>query len=88
MHYWKLKKKMYYRYLKDIVFEYNSTCRDLIKKGISHPMFYGNVIDKSLKFKSDTSELAKPLKNLIHKSYDLATIVDSSMQVYFDNFFL
>jgi hypothetical protein len=24
--------------------QYNSTCRDLIKKGISHPCFYGDII--------------------------------------------
>ena len=39
---------------------------------------YGNVINKATKFKSDTSKLINSLKNLIRKSYDLATIVRPS----------
>jgi len=34
-------------------------------------------------FKSDTSNLVKYMKNLIRKGYDLTTIVNSLMQVYF-----
>jgi len=45
-----------------------STCRDLIKKGISHPCFYGDIINKAKKFKPDTSKLVKSLKNLICKA--------------------
>ena len=48
--------------------QYNSTCRDLIKKGISHPCFYGDIINKVKKFKPDTSTLVKSLKNLICKA--------------------
>jgi hypothetical protein len=33
------------------MYKYNSICRDLVKKGISHPCFFGDVIDKQ--FKSD-----------------------------------
>jgi hypothetical protein len=39
---------------------------------------YGNVINKAKKFKSDTSKLINSLKNLIRKSYNLATIVRPS----------
>ena len=35
------------------------------------------------KFKSDTSRLVNSLNNLICKCYDLASIVDSLIQVYF-----
>jgi hypothetical protein len=52
LHWWyrflKLLKtvtKCYYR-CKDLVYQYNSTCIDLIKKGISHPCFYDDVINK------------------------------------------
>ena len=54
-----------------------STCRGLIKKGISHPCSYGDVINKAKKFKADTSKLVQSLKNLIHKGYDLETITES-----------
>ena len=45
-------------------------------------MCYGDVINKAKKFKSDTSKLVKSLKNLIHKGYDLSTIVYSLNHVY------
>ena len=48
--------------------QYNSTCRDPIKKGISHPCFYGDIINKAKKLKPDTSTLVKSLKNLICKA--------------------
>lgn len=38
--------KFNYRY-NDIILKYNSTCRVLIHSGISHPIFYGNILDKS-----------------------------------------
>ena len=44
---------------------------------------YGNVIRKGNQFKYDTSNLAKSLKNLINKIYDLATIVGSLRQIFF-----
>ena len=50
---------------KNLVYKYNSTCRDLNKKRISHPCFYGDVINKAKKFKSGTSKLVKKLE----KSY-------------------
>ena len=36
------------------------------QKGYFISMFYGDVISKAKKFKSDTSKLVKYLKNLIH----------------------
>ena len=45
----------------------------------------GDIINRAKKFKSDSSKHVKSLKNLICKSYDLATIVDSLRQVYFTN---
>ena len=74
--------KLYYRY-EYIVYKYNYTCRDLTKKGISHPCFYGDFFNIDKMVKSDTSNLVKYMINLIRKGYDLATIVDSLMQVYF-----
>ena len=82
INHWKLSQNCYYRY-KYIVYKYNYTCRDLTKKGISHPCFYGDLINIAKIFKSDTSNLVKYMKNLIRKGYDLTTIVNSLMQVYF-----
>ena len=41
---------------------------DLIKKGISQPCFYGDVINRAKKFKSDTSKLVKSLKTVFAKA--------------------
>ena len=38
------------------------------KKGISHPCFYGDVINKTKKCKSDIPILEKPLTNLFVKA--------------------
>ena len=55
------------------------------QKGYFPSMFYGDVISKAKRVKSDTSKLVKPLKNLFRKSYDIAIIVHSlkQRQVYF-----
>ena len=74
--------KFYHRY-KDILHKYNSTCRDLIKKGISHPNFYGNVVNKARKFQSDPSKLIKPLNNLIRKGYNYHIIIKSLNFAFF-----
>ena len=55
----------------------------MIKKGITQPCFYTDVINKAKPFKSDTSKLVGSLKNLIRKGYDLATIVHFLRRVYF-----
>jgi hypothetical protein len=54
-----------------------------LNMSISNPCFNGDIINKTKNVKSDTSKLAKYLKNLVYKGYDLATIVDSLRQVYF-----
>lgn len=46
--------KLYYRN-RNLVYEYNSKCRNLIKKGVSHLCFYVDVFNKDKKLKSDTS---------------------------------
>ena len=60
----------YYCY-SDLVYKYNSTYRDLIKQGILNPCYYGDVINKAKKFKSDTSKPGQSLKNLLPKGYNL-----------------
>ena len=65
------------------IYIYNSTFRDLIKKYIFHPCFYGDVLNQAQKFKYDTSKFAKPFYNIIPKY--LTTIVHSLRQVYFAN---
>ena len=55
-HFHKLLKtftKLYYRYT-DLVYTYNSTCRNMIKKDIYHQCSYGAVINNSEKVKSKT----------------------------------
>jgi hypothetical protein len=56
----------YQRYIyTDLEYKSNSTFRDRIKKGISSLCFYGDVIIKAKRVKSNTSKPAKSLKNLI-----------------------
>ena len=67
----------------DLVNKYYATCRDLMtgifyrySSQVYFPyMFIMCVINKAKKFKPDIIEM---LKNLICKSYDIATIVDST----------
>jgi len=61
----------------------NAILHDFTKKGIFHPRFYGNVINRAKTFNSDTSKIVKYLKDLIRKDYDLATMVHSLKQVDF-----
>ena len=63
----------------DLVYKYNSTCRDLIKKGIC---CYGDVINKAKNFKHHTSKLVKSLKMCISNGCDLVIIVHCLTQVY------
>ena len=41
----------------------------MIKKGISRPNFYSDIIIKDNTFTSDTSKVVNSLKNLIRKGY-------------------
>ena len=72
----KIFKKGYCRY-KDLAYEYNSTCSDLTKKDISLPSCYGDVFNNVKKFTFDTSKLVKSFTNIVHKGYDLTTMVHS-----------
>ena len=74
--------KFYYRY-KDLVFKYNATCKHLIKAGISHPEFYGNVLYKAKKCLSSPNKLIKPLNRLIQKGYKYNIVVKSLRMVFF-----
>lgn len=68
-----ISTKFYYLRSKYLVYKYKSTCRYLMKKGISHPGFYGEVINKAKnKFKSDTFNIVKSLKSIFSSNYDAA----------------
>jgi len=74
INYWKLSHNLF----TDIKILYINTILHAeiwSKRCISHPYFYGNVINKVEKFQSDKSKLVKALKNVIRKGYGLATIV-------------
>jgi hypothetical protein len=73
----------YCKFSHNFKYKYGSTWRDLIKKCISHPCCYGDVINNLKKFKSDISKFVKILKNLIKKCCELATIVHPLRQVGF-----
>ena len=74
--------KFYYRY-RDLVHKYNATCKHLIKAGISHPLFYGNVLHKGKKCFHSPNKLIKPLNRLIHKGYNYGIVVKSLRMVFF-----
>ena len=74
--------KFYYRY-ESLLKKYNCTCRSLVKQGISHPHFYGNIVYKAYKFKNRPNELIKPLNKLIHKGYKFNIVVVSLSRVFF-----
>ena len=68
--------KFYYRY-RNIINKYNSTCKLLIRLGISHPIFYGNILYKA------KHRLVKPLNRLISKGYSYDIVVKSLHMVFF-----
>ena len=74
--------KFYHRY-KDLIRKYNSTCKHLIRSGISHPIFYGNILYKAQKYKYSPVMLVKPLNRLIHKGYSYDIVVKSLRIAYF-----
>ena len=73
--------KFYYRYL-DLLRKFGCTCRKLIKQGISHPVFYGNIVYKAHKFKKCPSDLKNYLNRLIHKGYKFDIVVRSLNLVF------
>ena len=74
--------KFYHRY-KDIIRKYSSTCRLLIRSGISHPIFYGNILYKAQRCQYSPQKLTKPLNRLIKKGYSYDTVVRSLKIAYF-----
>ena len=62
--------------------KYECTCDNLIKNGISHPNFYGNVVYKARKFKLDPHGLKSHLNKLIRKGYRHNIIVKSLNMVF------
>ena len=73
--------KFYYRYI-ELLRKFGSTCRALIKQGVSHPNFYGNIIYKAHKFINCPSGLIDPLNKLIHKGYKYSIVVKSLLLVF------
>ena len=74
--------KFYYRY-ESLIRKYNCTCKILIKQGISHPHFYGNIVYKAHKFKNRPLDLIRPLNRLIHRGYNFNVVVSSLNRVFF-----
>ena len=68
--------KFFCRY-KDLVLKFGCTCNNLIRIGISQPKFYGDVVNKALKFKHDPFGLDIYLNKLIRKGYRHNIIVRS-----------
>ena len=56
--------KFFHKY-KTLASKYGCTCHNLIKNGISHPTFYGNVVNKARKFRLDPGGLKSHLDKLI-----------------------
>jgi len=75
--------KFYIRY-KDLVIKYGCKCRVLVRNGISHPSFYGNITYKAYKFKHDPLKLIDPLNKLIHKGYKFDVVVRTLKLVFTD----
>ena len=73
--------KFYYRYT-ELLRKFGCTCRTLIKQGISHPAFYGNIVYKAHKFKKCPSNLTDHLNRLIHKGYKFNIVVKSLNLVF------
>ena len=61
-------RKFYNKY-EHLVTKYNVTRRQLISEGVSHPKFYGNVVNKCKKLKNQLSRLGKTLKSYVCKGY-------------------
>jgi len=74
--------KFYYKY-RDLISKYNVTCNNLVKNGISHPDFYGNVIYKARKSIHTPLSLVRPMNTLIKKGYNKEVIIKSLKKVFF-----
>ena len=68
---------------KTLVSKYGCTCHNLIKNGISHPTFYGNVVvNKAHKFKLDPGGLKSHINKLIRRGYRHNIVVRSLNMVF------
>ena len=73
--------KFFHRY-KEIIQKFGCSRRSLIKNGISHPKFYGNIVYLAHKFKNCPSKLTVPLNKLLQKGYDYHVVVHSLNLVF------
>ena len=62
---------------------FGCTCGNCTKNGISHPSFYGNVVNKARKFKYNPFGLNSHLNKLIQKGYLHNVVVRSINMVFF-----
>ncbi len=76
--------KFYYKY-KSLLLKFKATCRFLIVKGISHPTFYGNIVYKIHKCKSQPFNLSKTLNRFIQKGYKYEIVIRSLRLVLSDD---
>ena len=60
-----------------MISKFGYTCRKLIKNGISHPKFYGNIVLKARKSLCDPCKLIEPLNKLISKGYRTNIVIRS-----------
>ena len=60
-----------------MVTKFGCICNQLIKHGISHPTFYGNVVNKAQKFKQNPHGVKIHLNKLIRKGYRHRIIIKS-----------
>ena len=74
--------KFYHRY-QNIITKYRSTSRFLIRHGISHPIFYGNILYKAQKHFRSPQKLIKPINRLIRSGYRYDIVVKSLKLAFF-----
>ena len=73
--------KFFHRY-NVLVHKFGATCRSLIRNGISHPRFYGNIVYKSYKFKNRILDMSDSLNKFIHKGYKYEIIINTLKLVF------
>ena len=77
--------KFFHRY-NVLVHKFGATCRSLIRNGISHPRFYGNIriiVYNSYKFnKNRILDMSDSLNKFIHKGYKYEIIINTLKLVF------
>ena len=73
--------KFFHRY-NVLVHKFGATCRSLIRNGISHPRFYGNIVYKSYTFKNRILDMSDSLNKFIHKGYKYEIIINTLKLVF------